>query len=79
VNQQSLLLVLYAALIISLFNTDNFSKSRAYGHDFVPNESASFLSFANQLKTESELVQSNLANGSVDLTKEHAMRVLLNY
>ncbi|MFZ0344714.1 MAG: hypothetical protein WAM27_06505 [Nitrososphaeraceae archaeon] len=76
VNQQSLLLVVYTALIISLFNTDNFSKSRVYGHDFVPNESASFLSFANQLKTESELVQSNLANGSVDLAKEHAIRAI---
>ena len=75
-NQQSLLLVVYTALIISLFNTDNFSKSRVYGHDFVPNESASFLSFANQLKTESELVQSNLANGSVDLAKEHAIRAI---
>jgi hypothetical protein len=72
-NQQPLLLVVYAVLIISLFNTDNFFKSRAYGHDFIPDESASFLSFANQLKTESELVQSNLANGNVDLAKEHAI------
>jgi hypothetical protein len=72
-NQQPLLLVVYAVLIISLFNTDNFFKSLAYGHDFIPDESASFLSFANQLKTESELVQSNLANGNVDLAKEHAI------
>jgi hypothetical protein len=75
-NQQPLLLVVYAALIISLFNTDNFFKSQAYGHDFIPDESASFLSFANQLKTESELVQSNLANGNVDLAKEHAIRAI---
>jgi hypothetical protein len=72
-NQQPLLLVVYAVLIISLFNTDSFFKSRAYGHDFIPDESASFLSFANQLKTKSELVQSNLANGNIDLAKEHAI------
>jgi hypothetical protein len=72
-NQQPLFLVVYAVLIISLFNTNNFFKSGAYGHDFIPDESASFLSFANQLKTESELVQSNLANSNVDLAKEHAI------
>jgi hypothetical protein len=61
-NQQTLLLVACAALIISLFNIGNFSKSRVYGHDFIPNESASFLSFANQLKTESELVEDPVNN-----------------
>jgi hypothetical protein len=75
-NQQPLFLVVYAVLIISLFNTNNFFKSGAYGHDFIPDESASFLSFANQLKTESELVQSNLANSNVDLAKEHAIRAI---
>jgi hypothetical protein len=75
-NQQPLLLVVYAVLIISLFNTDNFFKSRAYGHDFISDESASFLSFADQLKTESKLVQSNLANGNVDLANEHAIRAI---
>jgi hypothetical protein len=76
ISQQPLLLVVYATLIISLFNTDNFSNSRSYGHDFIPDESASFLSFVNQLKTESELVQSNLANGNIDLAKEHAIRAI---
>jgi hypothetical protein len=71
-----LLLVTCAALIISSFNIGNFSKSQVYGHDFIPNESASFLSFANQLKTESELVQSNLANGNPDLANEHAIRAI---
>jgi hypothetical protein len=75
-NQQPLFLVVYAVLIISLFNTNNFFNSGAYGHDFIPDESASFLSFANQLKTESELVQSNLANSNVDLAKEHAIRAI---
>ena len=59
-----------------MFNVGNFSKAPVYGHDFVPNESASFLSFANQLQTESELVQSNLANGNLTLAKEHATRAI---
>ena len=75
-NLQILLLIACTALIASLFNIGNFSESRVYGHDFIPNESASFLSFANQLKTESELVQSNLANGNLDLAKEHAKRAI---
>jgi hypothetical protein len=72
-SRQTLLLFVYITSIISLFN---FFNSRSYGHDFIPDESASSLSFANQLKTESELVQSNLANGNIDLVKEHAIRAI---
>jgi hypothetical protein len=75
-NLQILLLIACTALTASLFNISNFSGSRVYGHDFIPDESASFLSFANQLKTESKLVQSNLANGTIDLAKEHAIRAI---
>ena len=75
-NLQILPLIACTALTASLFNIGNFSESRVYGHDFIPNESASFLSFANQLKIESELVQSNLANGNLDLAKEHATRAI---
>ncbi|HZA63537.1 MAG TPA: hypothetical protein VE573_11740 [Nitrososphaeraceae archaeon] len=64
------------ALTFSLFNIDNFSKSQVYGHDFIPNESASFLSFANQLQAESELVQSNLDNDNLTLAEEHATRAI---
>lgn len=44
----------------------------AYAHNFTPNESASFLAFVEQLQTESELVQSNLANNNVSLAQVHA-------
>jgi len=47
---------------------DNFINPNiqiAYAHNFTPNESASFLAFVEQLQTESELVQSNLANNNV--------------
>jgi flagellin-specific chaperone FliS len=47
-----------------------------YGHDFVPNESASFLSLMDQLKAELDLVQTNLVNGSVSLAEDHAARAV---
>ena len=49
----------------------------AYGHIFSPNESASFLSFVDQLQVESELVQTNLANDSISLAQEHANKANL--
>jgi hypothetical protein len=67
-----------AALSIFLgsitLSNDNNSFLNAYGHTFSPNESASFLSFVDQLQVESELVQTNLANGSTSLAQEHAKR-----
>jgi ElaB/YqjD/DUF883 family membrane-anchored ribosome-binding protein len=44
----------------------------AYGHNFTPNESASFLAFIEQLQTEWELVQTNLANNNISLAQQHA-------
>src|SRR5687768_15950085 len=75
-NPQTWLLIVYLTFAFSLFNIDNFSRLRVYGHDFVPNESASFLSFANQLQAESVLVQNNLVNGNLTLAKEHATRAI---
>jgi hypothetical protein len=69
-------MIVYLTITLFLFNIDSFSKSQVYGHDFVPNESASFLSFTNQLQAESELVQNNLANGNSTLAKEHATRAI---
>ena len=55
-------------------NNDNNSFLNAYGHTFSPNESASFLSFVDQIQVESELVQTNLANDSTSLAQEHAKK-----
>jgi hypothetical protein len=75
-NPLTWLLIVYLTFAFSLFNIDNFSRLQVYGHDFVPNESASFLSFANQLQAESVLVQNNLVNGNLTLAKEHATRAI---
>jgi hypothetical protein len=75
-NLQSLLPIAPVILIVSLIGISSSFDSPVYGHDFVPNESASFMSFANQLETESVLVQTNLANSSFALAKEHAARAI---
>jgi hypothetical protein len=56
-------------------NNSPFSRN-AYGHNFTPNESASFLSFVDQLQIESELVQTSLANNNTALAQEHATRAM---
>jgi hypothetical protein len=47
-------------------------EQNAYAHNFTPDESASFLSFIEQLRVESELVRSNLANNNISLAHQHA-------
>ena len=47
-----------------------------YGHDFVPDESALFLSLMDKLKAELGLIQTNLVNGNVSLAEEHATQAV---
>jgi len=54
------------------FGIGNSFESMVYGHDFVPNESASFLSLMSQLEAGLGLIHINLVNGSVSLAEEHA-------
>lgn len=66
----------FVVLIIYLVGISNCFVSSVYGHDFVPNESAAFLSLTDQLKAELGLVQTNLANGSISLAEDHAARAV---
>ena len=71
----SLAIILLSIILGSInMNNDNNSFLNAFGHTFSPNESASFLSFVDQLQVESELVQTNLANDSTSLAQEHAKK-----
>ena len=78
------LLVLLSGSIVSMVTFSSFENNNnnspfsrnAYGHNFTPNESASFLSFVDQLQIESELVQTNLANNNTALAQEHATRAM---
>ncbi|HZB17372.1 MAG TPA: hypothetical protein VE445_09420, partial [Nitrososphaeraceae archaeon] len=67
----SLAIILLSIILSSStnINNDNNSFLNAYGHTFSPNESASFLAFVDQIQIESELVQTNLANGSTSLAQ----------
>jgi hypothetical protein len=54
-------------------NTNNFFIiQNVYAHIFTTDETASFLSFADQLQVESELVQTNLINNNLSLAQKHA-------
>jgi hypothetical protein len=54
-------------------NTNNFFViQNVYAHIFTTDETASFLSFADQLQVESELVQTNLINNNLSLAQKHA-------
>lgn len=54
-------------------NTNNFFIiQNVYAHIFTTDDTASFLSFADQLQVESELVQTNLVNNNLSLAQKHA-------
>jgi hypothetical protein len=54
-------------------NTNNFFIiQNVYAHIFTTDDTASFLSFVDQLQVESELVQTNLVNNSLSLAQKHA-------
>lgn len=58
---------------ISLFsNIDNFYNAKVYGHQFTPNETATFVGIIGQMQAELGLVPANLANNNVSLAQNHA-------
>jgi hypothetical protein len=75
-------MLLLSGAIVSILSLENLENNTshinlyptqfAYGHNFTPNESASFLAFVEQLQTESELVQMNLVNNNISLARQHA-------
>jgi hypothetical protein len=80
VNQKNtpyILLVL--GILFSTISHNNTSISpdstffqNAYGHNFPPNNYASFIASLDQFQTESNLVQSNLLNNNLTLAQKHA-------
>jgi hypothetical protein len=76
INIRKSLAFVFAVSLIYLTAIGNSFEPFVYGHDFVPNESASFLSLMDQLKAEVGLVQTNLVNGSVSLAEEHASQAV---
>jgi hypothetical protein len=48
----------------------------AYAHTFSSNESANFLSLANQIRAETQLVTMNLENNNITLAQTHAQKAV---
>lgn len=47
-----------------------------FGHNFSPDESASFLALVNTIKAEAQLVQQNIASNNMSLASDHANKAL---
>jgi hypothetical protein len=58
-----------------LFNADNFYNIKIYGHQFTPNETATFAGIIDQVQAELQLVGENLMNDNVSLAHSHAIKV----
>ena len=76
-NTLFILLVLGILFSIIIHSNTNISPDstffkNVYGHNFPPNNYASFVSSLDQFQTESNLVQSNLLNNNVTLAQKHA-------
>jgi hypothetical protein len=50
----------------------NILNQKIYAHIFTTDETASFLAFADQLKVEADLVQTNFASNNLSLAQKHA-------
>jgi hypothetical protein len=69
-----LVLLVTGIVLSTVFSTSvsNILNQKVYAHMFSTDETASFLAFADQLKVESGLVQTNLANNNLSLAQKHA-------
>jgi hypothetical protein len=67
-------LLVMGIVLSTVFSTSasNILNQKVYAHIFNTDETASFLAFADQLKVESGLVQTNLANNNLSLAQKHA-------
>jgi hypothetical protein len=69
--------LLLAYILISLVSSGSGASfgpfyKKIYAHIFSTNEVASFIAMMDQVKTESELVHTNLANNNLTLAQNHA-------
>ena len=63
-------------LMAPVFLLAGFSTYTILGHNFSPDESASFIALVNTLKAEVQMVQQNLATNNVSLASDHANKAL---
>lgn len=63
-------------LMVTIVLLAGFNTHTILGHNFSPDESASFLALVNTLKAEAQMVQQNLATNNMSLASEHANKAL---
>lgn len=63
--------IVFNMIFLSSINFNPYYQ-KVYAHIFTPDETASFVFFADQLQVESELVQTNLVNNNLSLAQKHA-------
>lgn len=71
-NEKSIVPVLITAAVL-LVGSNTLS---LLGHNFSPDESASFLALVDTIKAEAQLVQQNIASNNMSLASEHANKAL---
>ncbi|MGH9952480.1 MAG: hypothetical protein ACRD5J_12690 [Nitrososphaeraceae archaeon] len=63
-------------LMATVFLLAGFNTHTILGHNFSPDENASFLALVNTLKAEAQMVQQNLATNNMSLASDHANKAL---
>ena len=74
-KRELFLVLLVTGIVLStVFSNSgsNILNQKVYAHMFTTDETASFLAFADQLKVEAGLVQTNLASNNLSLAQKHA-------
>jgi hypothetical protein len=71
IKQNQLLTTAIIALVALLLFDSNISNHQIYGHNFAGDESATFLALMDQIQTEMDLINTNLAANNQSLAKEH--------
>ncbi len=69
---KSIVLFLMATVVMLTGSNTN----TLFGHNFSPDESASFLALVNTIKAETQLVQQNIASNNMSLASDHANNAL---
>jgi hypothetical protein len=67
-------IVLFLMAIVVMLTGSN--TNTLFGHNFSPDESASFLALVNTIKAETQLVQQNIASNNMSLASDHANNAL---
>lgn len=67
-----LILGILSNIVFLSNDTNNLLIQNTYGHNFTPNNYASFIASVDQFQTEADLIHTNLVNNNISLAQKHA-------